>query len=125
MKIIKTLGLLAAPLFALLGIDFAFNKAIKNGRLRFSRESQAKYEEIESEYKQKLMEWAKRKGINFNRPSRRDEGILRKEMEIVEGEILDKFADWLKHTRKVKDLKVLFAGIEMAKVFNEHLKDKF
>lgn len=123
MRILKTLGLLIAPIFAVLGIDFTLSKLVQSGKIKLSRDSEKKYKEIESEYKQYLLEWASKKGINLKRPSNRDKEFLRKEMEAVEGEVLDKFIDFLRKNRRHRDLKILAAGAEVAKIINEHLKN--
>lgn len=125
MRIIKTLGFLISPMLALLGIDFALNKVVKLGKMKFSRESKKKYEEIESEYKEELIKWAKKRGINIKRPSIREQKLLKKEINVLEGELIDKFSDWLRKTRKTRDLKILLAGIEAAKMFNDHIKGRF
>lgn len=122
MRILKTLALLISPIFATLGLDFTFSKLIENRKIKLSKESEKKYREIESEYKQHLLEWASRKGINIKRPSYRDKEYLKKELKVVESEVLDRFMDFLRKNRKYRDIKVLIAGVEMAKIVNEHFK---
>lgn len=124
MRIIKTLGMLIAPLLSLLGVDFALSSLIKKGKVKFSKESQEKYSEIETEYKKKLMAWAQKKGINVKRPSYREKEILKKELHALEGEALDRFVEYLRANRKRKDLMALAIGAELAKIINEHVKDK-
>lgn len=124
MRIIKTLAMFVAPLLSFLGVDFLISNLIKAGKLKFSKESEKKYTEIESEYKQKLISWAKKRGINIKNPNRREKDLLKKELEIVESEALDKFIDYLKANRRKRDIKILLIGTEFVKIVNEHIKNR-
>lgn len=124
MRIIRTLGRLIGPMLSVVGFDFALNKLIDSGKIRFSRESSEKYEEIEYVYKQKLSEWAAKNGINVKKPSSREKNIIKDHINELESQALEEFSDFLRKKRKTRDLKILLAGIEMAKIFNEKLKDR-
>ena len=117
--------MLIAPILGLLGIDFALNELIEKGKVKLSRESEMKYKEIDSEYKQKLIAWAKKRGINLKNPSKREQSLFKEELKIAESEALDKFIDYLKANRKRRDIRALAIGAEFAKVINEKIKGRF
>lgn len=124
MRIIRTLAMLIAPLFAMLGIDFTLSTLIRKGRVQLSKDSSEKYQEIESEYKQKLIAWAKKRGINTKKPNKREQELLKNEINIIEGEALDKFIDYLKANRRRKDIKALLVGTQFVKIIHEHIKNR-
>lgn len=125
MRIIRTIGRLFAPTLSVIGLDFALDKVIKSGKIKFSRESSEKYDEISNKYRQQLLEWAYKKGINIKKPSYREKEILKDHIDEFESKVLEEFSDYLKKKRKTRDLKILLAGIEIAKFFNDNLKGKF
>ena len=61
-------------------------------------------------------------GLQLTTKFPKDKEYLKKELKVVESEVLDRFMDFLRKNRKHRDIKVLIAGVEMAKIVNEHFK---